>query len=156
MDFEKNFEKKCNPILDITGMIENGTQYDLDITLPEDNKGAIFGVVKDCKGRPVKEAIVKLIEVECTREGEKRCPVTHTFTNCEGEFLFGPLCPNKFYEVQIWQNDVRHVKICAKPEIERDCLKCHCHDKCDFIICKEGKFDKCEKRLDKCEDKCDC
>lgn len=66
------FDKKC--ILDINGVIETGTQYDLDITLPEDNRDVVYGVVKDCYKEPIKDAVVKLIEI-CNDE---RKPVSHT------------------------------------------------------------------------------
>ena len=44
MEFEK-YEKKEK--LEITGFIEKGKQFDLDITLPEDNRNVIYGVIKD-------------------------------------------------------------------------------------------------------------
>ena len=61
MDFEKT---NC-PVVKINGVIERGKQYDLDITLPEDNRNVIYGIVKDCYKDPVCDAVVKLIEVEC-------------------------------------------------------------------------------------------
>ena len=140
-----DFEKCVNPILDVDGVIENGTQFDLDIVLPEDSRDAIFGTVKDCHGCPVKNAVVKLIEVECENGKDVRKPVSHTFTDEEGEFVFGPLCPNKFFELQVWVNSVRHVKICARPERERKCLHGSICDKCDFIV--TGKKGACD---------CDC
>jgi len=43
-------------------------------------------------------------------DGEKKnCdlePITHTFTDACGQFLFGPLCPDRKYAVKIWHNDV--------------------------------------------------
>lgn len=55
---------------------------------------------------------------------KERKPVSHTFTDNEGEFVFGPLCPNRNYEIQFWANRVKHVKVCksAKPKKQR-CLK---------------------------------
>lgn len=85
------------------------------------------------------------------------------FTDEEGEFVFGPLCANRFYEIEIWVDRVKHCKICTKVEHSNDCLKgikmdckkdfdkpchqddCQCEDKCK----------KCDKNDDKCEDKCD-
>ena len=37
------------------------SQIDVEITLADDDRGAIFGVVKDYCGRPVKDAVVKLL-----------------------------------------------------------------------------------------------
>ena len=105
----------------------------------------------------------KLIEVICECGKEERKPVSHTFTDKHGEFVFGPLCPDKLYEIQIWVDQVKHAKVCATCEHEGDCLKgididcnqkekCCVKDKCD---CKEDcePKDKCEMKKD-CEPKC--
>ena len=41
------YEDKCCQITDVSGHIENGKQFDLDITLPEDHRNVIYGVVKN-------------------------------------------------------------------------------------------------------------
>ena len=117
------YDKKISPILDIDGVIAGGKQYDLDITLPKDNRNVIYGVIKDCNGDPVRDAVVKLIEIICEGGIEERRPVTHTFTDKEGEFVFGPLCEDRFYAIQIWKNNVKHCKICADCKREGKCLK---------------------------------
>ena len=99
--------------------MESGKQFDLDIELPEDERNVVYGIIKDSKGKPVKDAVIKLIEV-CFDE---RKPVSHTFTDKDGEFVLGPLCPNKSYAIQIWVNKVKHVKICKICEKEGNCLK---------------------------------
>ena len=117
MDFEKK-EK-----IEIDGFVSSGVQYDLEAKIIEDNRAAIFGIVKDSYGDPIRDAVVKLIEVtkECGKE--ERLPVSHTFTDKEGEFVFGPLCPKKKYEVQIWANKVEHVKFCEISHHSGKCLK---------------------------------
>ena len=55
------YNKKPCQILDIDGVISGGKQFDLDITLPEDNRDVIYGVVKDCFKEPVTDAVVKLV-----------------------------------------------------------------------------------------------
>lgn len=119
MEYDKNI---C-PVVKIDGVIERGRQYDLDITLPEDNRNVIYGVVKDCFKDPIKDAVVKLIEVDDKMGKETRKPVSHAFTDKDGEFVFGPLCPNKEYEIQIWVNQVKHSKICAECHHKGECLK---------------------------------
>jgi len=111
------------PIIEVDGVIANGVQYDLDIMLPEDKRNVIYGIVKDCYKRPVENAVVKLIEVFYKDGRSSRAPVSHTFTDKEGEFVFGPLCPDRCYEIQIWVNDVKHQPICVKPAHDFDCLK---------------------------------
>jgi len=133
MDFDYENEKKKThcPVVDVDGVIANGKQFDLDITLPNDNRDVIFGVIKNCFKEPVADAVVKLIEIECKMGKEERKPVSHTFTDKEGEFVFGPLCPGKEYAIQIWVDDVKHVKVCAKTSHEGKCLKGVKLNKCD-------------------------
>ena len=54
---------------------------------------------------------------------EVRKPVSHTFTDKDGEFVFGPLCPDKSYEIQVWVDRVKHVKICKECKRQGKCLK---------------------------------
>lgn len=143
---EMDNRKPFCPILDVDGVISGGKQFDLDITLPEDNRDVIYGVVKNCFKEPVSDAVVKLVEVVCEHDKEERRPIGHTFTDKEGEFVFGPLCPGKEYSLQIWVNDTKKIKICAKCHHEGKCLKGEKHDKCDCFIddCdKHDKHDKC-------------
>ena len=122
---EYNFrpEPHC-PVVDIDGVIADGKQFDIDITLPKDNRNVIFGTIKNVYKEPIEDAVVKLIEIKCGKDGRKeRLPVSHTFTNENGEFVFGPLCPDKEYAIDFWANAVRHYKMCAKIEKDTDCLK---------------------------------
>ncbi|MBR2704713.1 MAG: carboxypeptidase regulatory-like domain-containing protein [Clostridia bacterium] len=119
-------EKDMCPIMPIThvdGFISSGKQYDIDIHLPEDNRSVIYGVIKDCYDEPVADAVVKLIELERNGKETERKPVTHTFTDKQGQFVFGPLCANKFYEIEIWANKVKHKKISTTCEHHGKCLK---------------------------------
>ena len=113
------FEKEECPKVSVNGFMEKGIQFDIDITIPEDGRNVIYGVIKDCFKEPVKDAVVKLVEV-CKDEKQ---PVSHTFTDKDGEFVFGPLCPDKNYEIQFWVNRVKHVKICAEGHRHGECLK---------------------------------
>ena len=157
---EMDSKRPYCPILDVDGVISGGKQFDLDITLPEDNRDVIYGVVKDCFKEPVDNAVVKLVEVAYEHGKEERRPIGHTFTDEEGEFVFGPLCPGKEYALQIWVNDTKKIKICAKCHHEGKCLKGEKHDKCDWFMDDKkehwDKDDKCDKhdKWDK-EDKCD-
>lgn len=164
------YEKNVCPVLNVDGILATGKQFDLDITLPEDNRTVIYGVVKDCYQEPVCDAVVKLVEVVCECGKEERRPVSHTFTDKDGEFVFGPLCANRFYEIEIWVDKVKHCKICTKVEHDGDCLKgikmdckkenhkpCHKEDKeCCEKKCEEECYEKkCDDECDKKDDKCD-
>ena len=137
MEFdEKRFEPNC-PIVDIDGYIANGKQYDLDITLAQDNRDVIYGIVRNCKKDPVKNAAVKLVEVVCEEGKDVRKPIGHTFSDKEGEFVFGPLCPDKKYAVQIWANETKQIKICSKPCRDGFCLKGKKCDRCECMAKSE-------------------
>lgn len=145
-----DFEKDCCPVVKVDGFIEKGKQFDIEINLPEDNRNVIYGVIKDCYKDPVEDAIVKLIEV-CYEYGkEERKPVSHTFTDKDGEFVFGPLCPDKCYELQVWVDRVKHVKICKECKRHGKCLK-GVKLECPEKPCKEECKDE-----HKCECRCDC
>ena len=134
MDFKFDMPKPHCPVVDVDGIIAKGKQFDLDITLADDNRDVIYGVIRDCYKEPVRDAVVKLIEVNHKGEKEERKPVSHTFTDKNGEFVFGPLCPGKEYAIQIWVDDVKHVKVCAKAFHEGKCLKSTKLDKCDYDL----------------------
>lgn len=117
------YDKNVCPVVDVDGVIAAGKQFDLEIKLPEDNRNVIYGIIKDCYGDPIEDAVVKLIEVNSDCRDEDRRPVTHTFTDKEGEFVFGPLCPNKEYEIQVFASKVKHCKVCTECKREGKCLK---------------------------------
>jgi hypothetical protein len=98
--------------------------FEIDAEVPKDHRNIAFGTVRDEYGEPIENAVVQLIEVEKMMGKEERKAVSYTFTNENGEFLFGPLCPSRSYDLQIWVNRVKHVKIChtAKPK-RKFCLK---------------------------------
>jgi hypothetical protein len=148
-----DFEKPNCPIVDIDGEIACGKQFDLDITLPCDNRNVIYGVIRDCYKEPIEDAVVKLVEVVCENGKTERRPVSHTFTDCDGEFVFGPLCPDKKYEINFWVDQVKHVNVCAKCTHEGKCLKGVKLGKCDYYV---GNHKNDCKPDEKPEDKPDC
>ena len=151
-------EKNMYPVVKVDGFVEKGKQFDLDITIPEDNRNVVYGVIRDCYKEPVEDAVVKLIEVDFEHGKKERKPVSHTFTDKDGEFVFGPLCPDKHYEVQIWVDQVKHIKLCAECGRHGKCLKgvkLECkkpHYENDYDKCDE--CDKYEKDKD-CQNECD-
>ena len=74
--------------------------------------------------------------------------VSHTFADKEWEFVFGPLCPDKFYEINFWVDRVKHIKVCAKCEHEGKCLKGEKMDKCDCFIKEDYPKDDDYKKYD--------
>ena len=136
----------CHKI-DIDGVINKGKQFDVDITLPEDHRNVIYGVVKNCFKDPVPDAVVKLVEIVYEYGNVERRPIGHTFTDSDGEFVFGPLCPDKKYGIQIWVNDTKQIRICAKCTHEGKCLKGKKQDKCDCFENNEKPMPRCDENL---------
>ena len=53
---------------------------------------------------PVVDAVVKLLQIV---DGCRYpYPLTHTFTDCHGQFLLGPLCPNTKYMLKIYKDNI--------------------------------------------------
>lgn len=136
-----DMEKCPRQDIEVDGIFATGKQFDLEIVLPEDNRDVIYGVVKDCHGRPIEDAVVKLVEVIRFDGRSYRAPISHTFTDKEGDFTFGPLCPDRKYEIIIWANNVKHRRLCVKPERDFSCLKGVIMPKCEY---------KCEIKDDDC------
>jgi hypothetical protein len=140
-----DYENMKNPI-NVVGILAGGTQFDLEVTIPEDKRDVIYGIIKDCYKEPVNDAVVKLIEVCYRGKEEYRLPVSHTFTDDEGRFVFGPLCPDRSYEIQIWANNVKHKFICARVTKDTDCLK----GKKEDCKCEEHKCDREDNKIIEC------
>ena len=94
-------------------------QIEAVIKLPEEKRAVIQGTVIDCKGNPVADAVVKLFQIV---EGCKLpCPLTHTFTDDNGQFLLGPLCPNTTYMLKIFSDNTQIVQKCLKVNCYKGC-----------------------------------
>lgn len=123
MEFNKYDKCDLKQLVSVDGFIQKGRQFDVEITVPEDNRNVIYGILKNQYNEPLKDAVVKLIEVLDDCGTKERRPVSHTFTDKNGEFVFGPLCPDRKYEIQIWYNAVNQVKICEDCSRVQECLK---------------------------------
>lgn len=167
MEMNEKKPELMHPFVDIDGLIAEGKQFDLDITLANDHRDVIYGVVRDCFKEPVRDAVVKLVEVDYKYGKKELKPVSHTFTDKEGEFVFGPLCPGKKYSIQIWKDNVKHIKVCAKCHHEGKCLKgikLDCDFKDDYKDDYkyededkyENKYDDKDKDKHDDKDKCKC
>jgi len=104
--------------------IEPNQQLDAVIKLPKEERGIIHGIVLDQDDHLVEGAVVKLFEVGKKCDDKCKCiPITHTFTDRCGQFVFGPLCVGKLYAVKIWANDVCQTAEEVDLHQEKSCLK---------------------------------
>ncbi len=103
-------------------------QIEAIVKVPEEPRSVIHGIVKDHTGKIVKDAVVKLFELKHPPCNMK--PLTHTFTDKCGQFLFGPLCPNKVYVIKVWIDNVKIRKIVIDDDNCEDECDDSCHDNC--------------------------
>ena len=106
--------------------MEPEQQIDVVIKIPEETRGVIHGVVVDENQHVVQDAVVKLFEVGDHSTNDSLCvlrPITHTFTDECGQFLFGPLCPDRFYAIKIWVNDVHLCRQTVDIHEDHGCLE---------------------------------
>lgn len=80
-----------------------GERIETALTLPEDDRSAISGIVHLSDGTPVVSAMVLLCDAE-THE-----PIAQAFTDETGRFLFGPLASEHLYYIHIYR-DTTHVR----------------------------------------------
>lgn len=84
---------------------QENQQIEAVIKLQKERRAVIHGTVVDSNGNPVADAVVKLLQIV---EGCKLpCPLTHTFTDQYGQFLLGPLCPNRKYMLKVYKDNIQ-------------------------------------------------
>lgn len=103
-------------------------QIELTVKLQEEQRSVIHGIVLDCNNKPLKDAVVKLFEVNNPCDPCSLIPITHAFTDECGQFLFGPLTPNKKYVIKVWHSHVTIRPVVIKPD---QCDPPHPHNQCD-------------------------
>lgn len=94
---------------------EGNEQIDVIVKVPKEPRSVIHGVVIDECNKPVKDAVVKLLKMS-NCEPNHLDPITHTFTDDHGQFLFGPLSPHVKYVIKVWINHVKTREIVIKSE----------------------------------------
>jgi len=77
-------------------------QIDAVIRISKEKRSCIYGTILDESGKPVKDAVIKLLQV-CNKG---IVPLTHTFTDQYGQFLMGPLCANQRYMLKIYKDNI--------------------------------------------------
>lgn len=112
-------------------------QIDAVIKLCKEDRSVFYGVVLDECNEPIEDAVVKLLEVN-----EDGClePKYHTFTDEDGQFLFGPLNPGVEYVIKVWM----------KHEKSRMMV---IHDNCDDT---DYGYDDCDDNHHGHNDHCKC
>lgn len=90
-------------------------QIDAIVKVTEERRSVIHGTVIGLDDKPVKDAVVKLLILKDPCNPYSLCPVSHTFTDDCGQFLFGPLCPDQEYIIKVWYNAVNFADLVVRP-----------------------------------------
>ena len=94
---------------------EKNERIEAVVTLPGEARSILHGTVYDADGCLVKEAVVRLFV--CT--DDKLTPAGDTFTDAEGEFVFGPLVCEKRYVVKVYAGGAVLREITVRPAKKR-------------------------------------
>ena len=95
---------------------EKNERIEAVVTLPEEPRSILHGTVYDAEGRRVKDAVVRLF---LCGPDDKLSPAGDTFTDADGEFVFGPLICEKRYVVKVYVSGVVLREITVRPEKKR-------------------------------------
>lgn len=90
-------------------------EIEANIIVPKETKSIIHGVVRYPDGKVIKDAIVRLFEVNYDNKQSLKS-VSNSFTDEEGEFLFGTLCAEKHYVIKVWVNSNKIKEISITPD----------------------------------------
>ena len=85
------------------------------VTVPKELRSIVHGTVFDLDGQHIPDAVVRLFV--CSED--KLESVADTFTDSEGEFVFGPVETEKNYVVKVYVNGVTLREITIKPRRKR-------------------------------------
>lgn len=100
--------------------LDKNEEKDVVIKLVPENRAAIHGVVKFPNGKPVKDAVVKLFKKNSANPCDL-IPVTFTFTDECGQFLFGvDSCVEYVVKVFFFEPEGCHPKHNCDDD-DRDC-----------------------------------
>jgi hypothetical protein len=130
---------------------EENEQLEACIIVPKEKRSVIHGIVKNHEQCVVKDAVVIIFEI-ITIHGENILkPIGHAFTDDHGQFIFGPLCPERHYLVKVWINEIKIKKICISPPPGNECEHDHPIDNCR--PCSDEFINKDENIVDNIVDK---
>ena len=90
---------------------EQNERVEAVVALPEEKRSILHGTVYDANGCRVKDAVVRIFA--CM--DDKLTPAGDTFTDADGEFVFGPLLCEKRYIVKVYVNDIKLREVTVRP-----------------------------------------
>jgi hypothetical protein len=90
---------------------ENNERIEAVVTIPKEQRSILHGTVYDTEGKRIPDAVVRLFAYE----QEQPTSISDAITDGDGEFVFGPLAPDKRYLVKVYVNGVTLRELVVKP-----------------------------------------
>jgi hypothetical protein len=89
---------------------------DATFQLPPETRSVVRGVVIDCCGNPIENAVVTIMEEDVCECGEAMTQassnhptlrlIAQAFTDHCGQFFIGPICADREYRIMVWVNNI--------------------------------------------------
>jgi hypothetical protein len=136
--------KLCRVDFEGEDRIKPCEEKDICIVLAKETRAVIHGVVKLHNGMPAHGAVVKLFKKKCDDPCDLE-PVTFTFTDCCGQFMFGVTpCKDFVFVIKVFFFIPEKHEECKEFDCSKDCDKdcdndrdCHKDRDCDK---RHGKY----------------
>jgi hypothetical protein len=94
---------------------EKNERIEAVVTMPAEPRSILHGTVYDADGQLVKDAVVRLFACDA----DKLTPAGDTFTDADGEFVFGPLVCEKRYVVKVYAGGAMVREVTVRPAKKR-------------------------------------
>jgi hypothetical protein len=83
--------------------IKDGELLDVNVKMNKEKRSVIHGVIVNEDNKPFEDATVVLFKKECGDNCDLK-PISYSFTDNCGQFVFGPLEPDKEIVLKVWVN----------------------------------------------------
>jgi hypothetical protein len=127
-----------------------------DVVVSEYQAVRLWGRIVNCEGKPVANALIKLIKIECDCKYEHYVGVAHTISDCEGFYQF-ELCnydDRSSYKLLVSKATYGSKKVV--PIVFNECDSCESPNVCSTDSCKTqtSNFKHTEHKCHSSESKC--
>ncbi len=94
---------------------ENNDRIEAVVSAPREQRSILHGTVYDAGGDRVPDAVVRLFVCE----EDRLLPVADTFTDADGEFVFGPLEADKRFVAKVYVGSAILREVTIRPSRKR-------------------------------------
>ena len=91
---------------------ETNERIEAVVTIPKEQRSILHGAVYNTEGERIPDAVVRLFAYE---QEQPTTSISDAITDGDGEFVFGPLAPDKRYLVKVYVNGVTFRELVVKP-----------------------------------------